>query len=86
MGLAFKNCPDLRNARVVDLIAELQDFGVNVDVFDPWVDVAEANGSITPIAKPEKGAYDGIVLAVAHQEFVDMCLSEIRKLGRGYAL
>ena len=85
MGLAFKeNCPDLRNTRVVDLIAELQDFGVNVDVFDPWVDVAEAEHEygITPIAPPEKGAYDGIVLTVAHEECIDMGLSEIRKLGR----
>lgn len=85
MGLAFKeNCPDLRNTRVVDVIAELQDFGINVDVFDPWVDVAEAEHEygIIPITKPEKDAYNGIVLAVSHQEFVDMGVSEIRKLGQ----
>jgi UDP-N-acetyl-D-galactosamine dehydrogenase len=84
MGLAFKeNCPDLRNTRVVDVIAELQDFGINVDVFDPWVDVVEAEREygITPITQPEKDAYDGIVLAVSHQEFIDMGVSEIRKLG-----
>ena len=85
MGLAFKeNCPDLRNTRVVDVIEELQDFGINVDVFDPWVDVAEAKREygITPIEQPEKHTYDGIVLAVSHQEFVDMGVSEIRKLGQ----
>ena len=85
MGLAFKeNCPDLRNTRVVDVIDELQDFGINVDVFDPWVDVAEAKREygITPIVQPEKHTYDGIVLAVSHQEFVDMGVSEIRKLGQ----
>ena len=85
MGLAFKeNCPDLRNTRVVDVIEELQDFGINVDVFDPWVDVAEAEREygITPIFQPEKHTYDGIVLAVSHQEFVDMGVSEIRKLGQ----
>ena len=85
MGLAFKeNCPDLRNTRVVDVIAELQDFGINVDVFDPWVDVAEAEREygITPIIQPENDAYDGILLAVSHQEFVDMDVSEIRKLGK----
>ena len=85
MGLAFKeNCPDLRNTRVVDVIEELQDFGINVDVFDPWVDVAEAKREygITPIVQPEKHTYDGIVLAVSHQEFVDMGVSEIRKLGQ----
>ena len=57
MGLAFKeNCPDLRNTRVVDVIVELQDFGINVDVFDPWVDVAEAEREygITPIIQPKK--------------------------------
>ena len=84
MGLAFKeNCPDVRNTRVVDVIAELQDFGINVDVFDPWVDVIEAEREygITPITQPEKDAYDGILLAVSHQEFIDMGVSEIRKLG-----
>lgn len=85
MGLTFKeNCPDLRNSRVVDMIAELRDYGIEVDVFDPWVDVAEAQReyNITPIDHPEANAYDGIVLAVAHQEFREMALSEIRKLGR----
>ena len=85
MGLAFKeNCPDLRNTRVVDVVAELRDYGINVDVFDPWVDNAEAEHEygITPIAQPQIDAYDGIVLAVAHQEFLEMGLAEMRKLGR----
>ena len=85
MGLTFKeNCPDLRNTRVVDVIAELQDYGIEVDVFDPWVDAAEAEHEygITPISQPETNAYDGIVLAVAHQEFAKMSLAELRKLGR----
>ena len=66
------------------MIAELRDYGIEVDVFDPWVDVAEAEReyNITPIRHPEADAYDGIVLAVAHQEFREMTLSEIRKLGR----
>ena len=43
LGLTFKeNCPDLRNTRVVDVVAELRDYGVHVDVHDPWVDPAEA--------------------------------------------
>ena len=85
MGLTFKeNCPDLRNTRVVDVIAELKDYGINVDVFDPWVDTAEAEHEygITPIAQPEADAYDGIVLAVAHQEFLEMGLAQMRKLMR----
>lgn len=85
MGLTFKeNCPDLRNTRVVDVIAELQDYGIEVDVYDPWVDAAEAEHEygITPISQPDTGVYDGIVLAVAHQEFTEMGLAEMRKLGR----
>lgn len=85
MGLTFKeNCPDLRNTRVIDVIAELQDYGIEVDVFDPWVDSGKAEDEygITPISQPETNAYDGIVLAVAHQEFTEMGLAEMRKLGR----
>ena len=85
MGLTFKeNCPDLRNNRVVDVIAELQDYGVIVDVYDPWVDVAEAQHEygIKPINELEAGAYDGIILAVAHNEFAAMGEDGLRKLGR----
>jgi len=85
MGLTFKeNCPDLRNTRVVDVIAELQDYGVIVDVYDPWVDVAEAQHEygIKPINQPEPGAYDGVILAVSHNEFAAMGEDGLRKLGR----
>lgn len=85
MGLAFKeNCPDLRNTRVVDIIAELQDYGAKVDVFDPWVDATEAEHEygITPIGQPEAKAYDGVVLAVAHQEFAEMGAAGMRELCR----
>ncbi len=84
MGLAFKeNCPDLRNTRVIDLINELREYGVIVDVFDPWVDGSEAQREygITPLNAPEKGSYDGIILAVAHTEFVDMGAQVIRDFG-----
>ena len=69
MGLAFKeNCPDLRNTRVVDVVAELQDYGVKIDVFDPWINGSDAEHEygISPISQPEVDAYDGIVLA-AHE-------------------
>ena len=85
MGLTFKeNCPDLRNTRVVDVIGELQDYGIEVDVFDPWVDPAEAEHEygITAINQPDTNAYDGIVLAVAHKEFTEMGASGMRSLGR----
>ena len=85
LGLAFKeNCPDLRNTRVVDVIAELAEYGVKVDVYDPWVDGVEAQHeySLTPVSDPLKGTYDGIVLAVAHNEFREMGASKIRELGK----
>ncbi|MBA84278.1 Vi polysaccharide biosynthesis UDP-N-acetylglucosamine C-6 dehydrogenase TviB [Thalassobius sp. S69A] len=85
MGLTFKeNCPDLRNTRVVDMIAELETFGVQVDVHDPWVDPEEATQEygIAPVGDPQDGQYDGVILAVAHQAFRDMGLRKIRALSR----
>ena len=85
LGLTFKeNCPDLRNTKVVDIIAELQDYGVNVDCYDPWINAAEAQHEygITPVSEPAIGAYDGIVLAVAHKEFAAMGAEKIRALGK----
>ena len=85
MGLTFKeNCPDLRNTRVVDIVAELKDYNCEVDVYDPWVTVEEAQHEygITPIHRPDNGSYDAIVLAVAHHQFKDMGASSIRALGK----
>jgi UDP-N-acetyl-D-galactosamine dehydrogenase len=85
MGLTFKeNCPDLRNTRVVDIIEELKDYKAQADVFDPWADPAQAQHEygITPVQKPEPGAYDAIVLAVAHQQFKTMGVQAIRALGK----
>jgi UDP-N-acetyl-D-galactosamine dehydrogenase len=85
MGLAFKeNCPDLRNTRVIDIIAELKDYKVQTDVFDPWANPAQAQHEygITPVQNPEPGAYDAIVLAVAHHQFKSMGAQAIRALGK----
>ena len=85
LGLAFKeNCPDLRNTRVVDIIAELREYGAVVDVFDPWVDADEAmhEYGVRPVTQPEAGAYDGIILAVAHQAFRDLGKDGIAAFGR----
>lgn len=85
MGLTFKeNCPDLRNTRVVDIVQELKSYGVNVDVYDPWVDPEEAVAeyNIRPIDKPQAGTYDGIILAVAHRQFKAMSIDDIRALTR----
>ncbi len=85
MGLAFKeNCPDLRNTRIVDIVAELKDYNCVVDVYDPWVSLQEAQHEygITPIGTPKPGSYDAIILAVAHHQFKDMGASAIRALGK----
>jgi UDP-N-acetyl-D-galactosamine dehydrogenase len=85
MGLTFKeNCPDLRNTRVVDIVHELTEYNCQVDVYDPWINAEEARHEygITPIAKPEQGAYDGIILAVAHHQFKSMGEAAIRQLGK----
>ncbi len=85
MGLTFKeNCPDLRNTRIVDIVKELGEYNIQVDVYDPWVEVEEAQHEygITPIANPQAGEYDGIILGVAHQEFVEMGAQAIRALGK----
>ncbi|WP_207899541.1 Vi polysaccharide biosynthesis UDP-N-acetylglucosamine C-6 dehydrogenase TviB [Rhodovulum adriaticum] len=85
MGLTFKeNCPDLRNTRVVDVIAELRDYGAQVDVHDPWVDPDEARHEygLDIVADPQPGSYDGIVLCVAHEEFRQRGAEGIRALGK----
>lgn len=85
MGLTFKeNCPDIRNTRVVDIVDELKTYGVNVHVYDPWVNPAEveAEYGIKPIATLEEGKFDAIVLAVAHEQFKQMDIKQIRALGK----
>ncbi len=85
MGLAFKeNCPDLRNTRVVDVIRELEDYNLHVDVVDPWVDIAEAEREygLDLIAAPQTASYDGIILAVAHDQFRAMGVESLRSFGK----
>ena len=85
MGLAFKeNCPDLRNTRVIDIVKELAEYDVHADVYDPWVSVAEAQHeyNITPLQKLDAGAYDAIILAVAHDQFKAMGAPALRALGK----
>lgn len=85
MGLAFKeNCPDLRNTRIVDIVSELGEYNIEVDVYDPWVDPEAAmhEYGISPVATLEAGAYDGIILAVSHEQFVAMGCEAIRALGK----
>ncbi|WP_348826592.1 Vi polysaccharide biosynthesis UDP-N-acetylglucosamine C-6 dehydrogenase TviB [Halomonas sp. RT37] len=85
MGLTFKeNCPDLRNTRVIDIIDELREFNVAVDVLDPHVDRDEAVAAfgLRPVDEPEPGAYDAVIIAVAHHEFRDIGVERIRGWGK----
>jgi UDP-N-acetyl-D-galactosamine dehydrogenase len=85
MGLTFKeNCPDLRNTRIVDIVAELKSYNCHVDVYDPWVIVGDAQREygITPIVETKAGTYDAIILAVAHNQFKNMGAAAIRVLGK----
>lgn len=89
LGLTFKeNCPDLRNSKVVDIVAELKTYKCAVDVYDPWVSSAEAQHEygIEPIDRPQAGSYDGIIIAVAHREFREMGEREIRSFGKSLHL
>ena len=89
MGLAFKeNCPDLRNTKVVDILAEFQSYNAHVHVYDPWVDTAAARHEygIELVAEPRPGEYDAIILAVAHQQFVTAGAAAIRALGKTNAV
>ena len=77
LGLAFKeNCPDLRNTRVVDIIDRLRQYGVEVDVCDPWVDPDEAHAEygLGLVAFDSLGphTYSGAILAVQHEQFTDL--------------
>ena len=74
LGVTFKeDCPDMRNSKVIDIINELKDFGINIDVYDPWIDPKENKKSYTHgiIPNPLKGSkkYDAIVVAVGHKQF-----------------
>ena len=85
LGLSFKeNCPDVRNTKVIDIVHELEEYNIEVEVYDPWVDKAEAEREydVTPISKPAVNNYDGIILAVAHNEFVELGVEQIRAFGK----
>jgi UDP-N-acetyl-D-galactosamine dehydrogenase len=90
LGLTFKeNCPDLRNTRVVDLAREFREYGASVDIHDPWADKAQARheyGIELLGSEPQSGAYDAIVVAVAHDEFRALGVEGLRRLANGRAV
>ena len=84
LGFTFKeNCPDLRNTRVIDLVRELQAYGVEVDIYDPHADIAEAKREYAVSlleTMPECCKYESLVLAVAHDEFRDAGINGLMRL------
>jgi UDP-N-acetyl-D-glucosamine/UDP-N-acetyl-D-galactosamine dehydrogenase len=88
LGVTFKeDCPDMRNTKVIDIIEELKDFSANVDVYDPWVDLAEEGGWYkygiieNPLESTKK--YDAIVVAVAHRQFKAYSDNDYEQLSNG---
>lgn len=90
LGLTFKeNCPDLRNTKVVDIVRRLQTYNCQVDVYDPWIDVAEAKNEydLDCLAQlPFAGQYSAIVIAVGHQQFLQLGIDGIRVFGKNDAV
>jgi UDP-N-acetyl-D-galactosamine dehydrogenase len=81
LGITFKeNCPDVRNTKIVDVVAALQDYGLQIDIYDPWASSEEVKHEyqLDLINEPLKGCYDGIVLGVAHQEFTTLDLNQLK--------
>jgi UDP-N-acetyl-D-galactosamine dehydrogenase len=82
LGLAFKeNCPDFRNTKVVDVVGSLKGYNMSVDVYDPWVDTCEAQAAfgLSLTRQPEPAAYDAAILAVAHNEFIQLGAAGIKQ-------
>ena len=85
LGITFKeNCPDIRNTKVVDVIHELEDYGCEVNICDPWANPEEVNHEYNLISEQHLGCvenqkYDAIILAVAHNEFLSLKLDEIKR-------
>ena len=83
LGVTFKeNCPDVRNTKIVDIVSELQEYDTEVDVYDPWAaskDVEKEYG-IKLVGELKQGHYDAVIIAVAHDEFREMNIDQIRSL------
>ncbi len=79
LGFTFKeNCRDVRNTRVVDIIAALAQYGAEVDVYDPWVDIETTELSHGRLVdEPDTNAYQGLLLAVAHEQFHELDESQL---------
>jgi UDP-N-acetyl-D-galactosamine dehydrogenase len=82
LGITFKeNCPDVRNTKIVDVIAALADYGITLSIYDPWanpLEVLHEYGLETTTELPNQ-KFDAVVLGVAHQEFIDLDFESLQK-------
>ena len=81
LGITFKeNCPDVRNTKIVDVIAALTDYGITVSIYDPWANPAEVQHEyqLTTTTELPNQKFDALVLGVAHQEFLNLDLSQLQ--------
>jgi len=84
LGVTFKeNCPDIRNTRVIDICHELKQFGMQVDIYDPWASPSEVKMEMGVDISNELpgGSYDTVIVAVAHKEFRELDFSRWKKDG-----
>jgi UDP-N-acetyl-D-galactosamine dehydrogenase len=82
MGITFKeNCPDVRNTKIVDVVKGLEEYGINITVFDPWANPQEVahEYNIPCVATLPNETFDAIVLAVAHNEFLEIDIQKLKK-------
>lgn len=82
LGITFKeNCPDVRNTKIVDVIKALEDYGIEVTVFDPWANPSEVQHEygLTMVNEVPKATYDAVVLGVAHTEFLNLDIHSLRE-------
>ncbi|MNY04312.1 UDP-N-acetyl-D-glucosamine 6-dehydrogenase [compost metagenome] len=82
LGVTFKeNCPDVRNTKIVDVIAALEDYGVKVTTYDPWANPTEVKHEydINSLTELPSAKFDAIVLGVAHNEFLNIDLDALKK-------
>jgi UDP-N-acetyl-D-galactosamine dehydrogenase len=80
MGITFKeNCPDLRNSKVIDVIKELKEFGIDVDIYDPQANTDEVmhEYNITLLNNLQNNNYNALIHAVAHKEFNDINIKDL---------
>lgn len=85
LGLTFKeNCPDIRNTRVIDIVREFESYHANVQIYDPWVELGQAQEElgVELLPEPSEQSYDAIILAVSHQHFLDLGTAAIRTWGK----